>query len=480
MPADASLTSIDPSPFINQGHGGSDKEKRALKLVELIAKAKLVNSKLRIVEQKSDQDAEHPLIAPESDVSKLRKKGMMDPWRGVRRFLGVGSPPAAVLIDAPPPSSLAMMAATVTATTTAADATTSEPMNTLETMTTDEAVERIIFGNRKRPRPHGNGGSMMNVGEDDCKTKGSGSGIGGGRVSYAAAAAEARKTLYEMARKIDDVFRAVRQTSTPSKSLSSSLVAAEASSTNGRHGESWDDPPPPTSSSSTTEVVGARIERFLRRRWSRFDDSVCGGGGDDGDSNGGEVVGDGGGDVDGSNGGDRSASLPWTSRVNCMLALWVTCLRPDVKLTCNNSKMKNGVREKRDEHRILPRPFSPEGCPRFVILVDRILVRLHDIVEKEEDQVKDKGGEDNNGLVSLEGRCMALILQNVIDSVILNESERNDLGVGSGGEWYSIFYKFVTTGRRDLTSSRDVAALHEAVRPLIQRTGKGKQMRVPQ
>jgi hypothetical protein len=105
----------------------------------------------------------------------------------------------------------------------------------------------------------------------------------------------------------------------------------------------------------------------------------------------------------------------------------------------------------------------------FPFFVDCILARLRAIGE--ENRVENRGYDDD-GLVSLEAKCLALILQNAIDSVMLYESERHDLA-GKSNEWYTIFYAFVTKGKGNLTSLRDVMALHEAVRPLILYSGNG-------
>ena len=40
----------------------------------------------------------------------------------------------------------------------------------MEAMTPDEAIERIIFGKRKRPRPHENGGSGGGIFVDEAPT----------------------------------------------------------------------------------------------------------------------------------------------------------------------------------------------------------------------------------------------------------------------------------------------------------------------
>jgi hypothetical protein len=64
MPINASPTSMDAATQSNQGQDGSDKEKRALKLAELRAKAKLARTKLRIAEQKKAKgDAARELLS---------------------------------------------------------------------------------------------------------------------------------------------------------------------------------------------------------------------------------------------------------------------------------------------------------------------------------------------------------------------------------------------------------------------------------
>ena len=332
----------------------------------------------------------------------------------------------------------------------------------MEAMTPDEAIERIIFGKRKRPRPHENGGSGGGIFVDEAPT---------GEYNFdnittpmsayyrngtPTTTLSARKLLYEMANEIDDVFNSVRRTgNNMTNNVSSSETSAiKSSSTNGQTGD-------------PTEEVGMKIEQFVRHRWSNFDNNNN----NNNNINGlyydkGENTGV---SSNGGNGGEdnnESTSLPWTSRVDCMLALWITCLGKDGRLT-NNNYMKNGVRHE-DGHRILPRAFSPEGCTRFPFFVDCILARLRAIGE--ENRAKN-GGYDDDGLVLLEAKCFALILQNAIDSVMLIES-RHDLA-GKSNEWYTIFYAFVTKGKGNLTSLRDVMALHEAVRPLILYSGNG-------
>lgn len=315
-------------------------------------------------------------------------------------------------------------------------------------MTPDEAIERIVFGKRKRPHENGGSGSGGGIFDEASTRDYYFDNITAPMSAYrngATTTLSARKLLHEMANEIDDVFYSVRRTNMTNMS-SSETSATKSSSTNGQTGD-------------PTEEVGMKIEQFLRHRWSNFD-NINGLYYDKGENTG---------DTNGGNGGEEdnneSASLPWTSRVDCMLALWITCLGKYGRLT-NNNYMKNGVRHE-DGHRILPCAFSPEGCTRFPFFVDRILVRLRAIGE--ENRVEN-GGYDEDGLVSLEAKCLALILQNAIDSVMLYESERLDLAEKSN-EWYTIFYAFVTKGKGNLTSLRDIMALHEAVRPLILYSG---------
>ncbi len=83
---------------------------------------------------------------------------------------------------------------------------------------------------------------------------------------------------------------------------------------------------------------------------------------------------------DGNNGDPFASTIPWTRHVDCMLALWSVCLGAVGSLMYNSSSNN-----------------------------------------------EDKDDDDNDGL-SLEGFCLVLILQNAIDSVILNDDPSGDRG----------------------------------------------------
>jgi hypothetical protein len=88
-----SPTSMDAAPSSNQEQDGSEKEKRALKLAELRAKAKLARTKLRIAERKKEQlsstrnkiNASSPIPLPytssspkkHADITALRDVGSL-------------------------------------------------------------------------------------------------------------------------------------------------------------------------------------------------------------------------------------------------------------------------------------------------------------------------------------------------------------------------------------------------------------------
>ena len=81
-------------------------------------------------------------------------------------------------------------------------------------------------------------------------------------------------------------------------------------------------------------------------------------------------------------------------------------------------------------YRIRPRACSPGMCSHFPFLIDRILNRMRMIRGGQlgGDDLDDDDGYDGS---SLEGYCLVLVLQNTIDSVILNDDPSGD-----GGGWY--------------------------------------------
>ena len=131
----------------------------------------------------------------------------------------------------------------------------------MEAMTPDEAIERIVFGKRKRPHENGGSGSGGGIFDEEASTREYYfDNIAAPLSAYrngTTTTMSARKLLYEMANEIDDVFYSVRRTNMTNMS-SSETSATKSSSTNGQTGD-------------PTEEVGMKIVQFLRHRWSNFD-----------------------------------------------------------------------------------------------------------------------------------------------------------------------------------------------------------------
>mmetsp|Transcript_16455 Transcript_16455/g.35583 ORF Transcript_16455/g.35583 Transcript_16455/m.35583 type:complete len:735 (-) Transcript_16455:119-2323(-) len=283
--------------------------------------------------------------------------------------------------------------------------TTGPAMTTTTTTTTPitagEVVDRIVYG-RKRPRPSSSSSPSSspaprkNATGENSKAK---VGSGGAEKNN-----DAPRILWQMAREVDDIFREL---------FTMGIQSGDARGVG----------------HPSLMEIGAHIQRLILER-----------------------------DRSGDYHHHPEMSTSWGQHINCLLALWVIWLGASGgNLTgITDPKEQNGGDNGKEEnntkhHVITPRACSPKG-PFFPFLIDRILLRMRAIEGSHPSQLV---VNDSEGEKLLEQQCLDLILQNIMASVLLDDS-RN--------EWQTIFYNFVKEG---YYASEQLATLHNAVYPLI-------------